>query len=301
MTGGGGRSPALEQLVAAIPDDFADPSADYQQVRKTMAPFHGHKVNDSTHVAITELNGIRCGWCWTAEHADSERIIFYCHGGAFVSCDLDVYHFYAEIISREVAAKVLTVDYRLAPEHVYPAAHNDCFDAYRGLLDSGVDSAQVIVMGESCGGSLALATLLRARDEGVPLPAAFVSLTGWFDLSVGSENRSEGIDPFLTAQWVRNRGQDYLAGQLALDNPAVSPAFAELGGLPPLYLQAGGYDTVVEGVRTLADRARAAGVSVLLEEWPGMVHGWHGLVNMGIEESIQAWQAIRQFIDGLAR
>ena len=293
------RSQAMDQLVAMIPEDFADPLADYQQVRQTMAPFHGHALAAGTHVDITELNGVRCGWCWTEENANSERIIFYCHGGAFVSCDLDVYHFYAEIISRECAAKVLTVDYRLAPEQAYPAAHNDCFDAYRGLLASGVAPSDIVVMGESCGGSLALATLLRARDEGLVLAAAFVSLTGWFDLSVSIENKCDGIDPFLTPQWVRNRGRDYVGDQLPLDHPAVSPAFAELTGLPPMYLQAGEFDTVLEGVKTLADNARAAGVIVVLENWPGMIHGWHGLVTMGIEESIRAWQQIRSFLDDL--
>ena len=295
------RSQAMDQLVAMIPADFADPLADYQQVRQTMAPFHGHALAPDTHVDITELNGIRCGWCWTRDNAHSERIIFYCHGGAFVSCDLDAYHFYAEIISRECGARVLTVDYHLAPEHRFPAAHNDCFDAYQGLLASGVDPSDIVVMGESCGGSLALATLVRARDEGVPLPAAFVSLTGWFDLSVAKENTGNGIDPFLTPQWVRNRGRDYVGDQLPLDHPAVSPAFAELTGLPPLYLQAGEVDTVVEGVKTLAHNARAAGVRVLLEDWPEMIHGWHGLVNMGIEESVLAWRQIRRFVDHLPR
>jgi monoterpene epsilon-lactone hydrolase len=293
------RSQAMDELVAMIPADFAAPLADYQQVRQTMAPFHGHALAPDTHVSITELNGIRCGWCWTRDNATSERIIFYCHGGAFVSCDLDVYHFYAEIISRECGARVLTVDYRLAPEHSYPAAHNDCFDAYQGLLASGVAPSNIVVMGESCGGSLALAMLVRARDEGVVLPAAFVSLTGWFDLSVAIENAGGGIDPFLTPQWVRNRGRDYVGDQLPLDHPAVSPAFAELTGLSPMYLQAGEFDTVVEGVKTLAHNARAAGVVVLLEDWPEMIHGWHGLVNMGIEESVQAWRQIRRFLGHL--
>ena len=291
------RSQAIEQLIAAIPSGFADPAADYRQVRATMAPFHGHAVDATTHIELTELNGVRSGWCWTADNAESTRIVFYCHGGAFVSCDLDVYHFYAEIISRQTGAKVLTVDYRLAPEQPWPAAHDDCFHAYQGLLTSGVAAQDIIVMGESCGGSLALAALVRARDAGLAMPAAFVALTGWFDLSVSVENNSGGIDPFLHPAWVRKRACDYIAGQLPLDDPAVSPAFAELAGLPVLYLQAGEYDSVVEGVNTLASRARAAGVEVVLEHWPGMIHGWHGLVNMGIEESRRAWCDIKSFID----
>ena len=129
------------------------------------------------------------------------------------------------------------------------------------------------------------------------MPAAFISLTGWFDLAISEENASGGRDPFLNPQWVRNRAEDYLAGQLPLDDPAVSPAFADLRGLPPMYLQAGEFDTVLAGVTTLARNAERAGVDVFFEPWPQMIHGWHGLVNLGIEESVLAWQKIRQYMD----
>ncbi len=147
---------------------------------------------------------------------------FHCHGGAFVSTGLDEYHFYAEIIARQTGCRVVMPDYRLAPEHPYPAAPDDCFNAYCGLLEHGVPPATIVLLGESCGGSLALGLLVRLRDAGLPLPACFVSLTGWFDLSVSGET-VPGRDPFLTPQWVRNRGRDYLAGQLDLDDPRYLP------------------------------------------------------------------------------
>ncbi len=290
-----GVSSEFRAVVEAIPKDFADPAADYLAVRKMFGPFHGHPTGSDLHVDILDLGGVRCG-VHTLEGASRERHAFHCHGGAFVSTPLDEYHFYAEIIARQVDCTVLMPDYRLAPEHPWPAAADDCFDAWRGCLDSGVDPARTVFMGESCGGSLALATLLRARAEGLPMPACFVSLTGWFDLSVAGEP-APGRDPFLTPGWVRKRARDYLAGRLEPDDPRVSPAYADLAGLPPMYLQVGEFDTVREGALRLGDNALRAGVEVALEEWRGMVQGWHGLVNAGVPEAQDAWARIRDYVD----
>jgi monoterpene epsilon-lactone hydrolase len=110
-----------------------------------------------------------------------------------------------------------------------------------------------------------------------------------------------GRDPFLTPEWVRNRGRDYLAGKLALDDPRVSGAFADLRGLPPMYLQIGQFDTVREGALTLAARALRAGVRVTAESWPGMIQGWHGLVTAGVPEATAAWAAIRRYLEATCR
>ncbi len=289
------RSAELEAILATVPADFADGSADFNAVRAMFAPFHGHPVAAELRVETRALGPVMAGWYTHARNADSTRLAFHCHGGAFVSCPLEVYHFYGEIIARELDIRVVMPDYRLAPEHVFPAAHDDCFAAYKALLESGVCAADICVMGESCGGSLALGMLVRARDEGLPMPACFVSVTGWFDLSVPGTVR--GHDPFLTPAWVRNRGRDYSAGKLALDDPALSPAHADLHGLPPLYLQVGEFDTMGGGARLLAANARRAGVEVSLEPWLGMIHGWHGLVNAGVPEAQAAWAAIRRYVD----
>lgn len=288
------RSAQLQRIIDAVPADFASPDADYRMVRATMAPFHSQPVSPELRVAEREYGGIRCG-VYRLPGQDQAPLALHCHGGAFVSCPLDHYHFYAEIIARHGGCRVVMPDYRLAPEHPWPAAHEDCFSAYRGLLDSGADPARLVVMGESCGGSLGLGLLLRARDAGLPLPAAFVSVTGWFDLAVTGPAFTER-DPFLTAAWVRNRGREYLADRLPLDDPGVSPAYADLHGLPPLYLQVGQFDTVREGALTLAARAARAGVAVTLESWPGMIHGWHGLVNAGVPEALAAWHGIRHYV-----
>jgi monoterpene epsilon-lactone hydrolase len=288
-------SKELQAIVELIPENFADPAADFHAVRAMFAPFHGHPTGPDLQVEIKFLGGVRCG-VFDIHRANSTLTAFHCHGGAFVSTGLDEYHFYAEIIARQTGCAVVMPDYRLAPEHPYPAAQDDCFNAYCGLLEQGTAPATVVLVGESCGGSLALGLLLRLRDAGLPMPACFVSLTGWFDLSVSGETVS-GRDPFLTPQWVRNRGCDYLAGQLTLNDPLVSPAYADLHGLPPLYVQVGQYDTVREGALALATNALRAGVHVSLESWPGMIHGWHGLVTAGVPEASAAWAAIRHYIE----
>lgn len=259
------------------------------------APFHGHPTGDDFYVEISSFGGVRCG-DYRLPDASNNWTAFHCHGGAFVSTGLDEYHFYAEIIARHTGCRVVMPDYRLAPEHPYPAAINDCFAAYCGLLEHDVHPSTIVLMGESCGGSLAIGLLLRLRDKGLPLPACFVSLTGWFDLSVSGEI-VESRDPFLTPEWVRNRGRDYLAGRFSLDDPRVSPAFADLYGLPPMYLQIGQFDCVREGAIQLGTNGIRAGVQVTMESWPGMVQGWHGLVTAGVPEASEAWAAIRNYIE----
>ncbi|HQR04774.1 MAG: alpha/beta hydrolase [Proteobacteria bacterium] len=290
------QSLLLQQIIASVPADFADPGADCVRVRETMAPFHSQPVSPEVRIAIETHGGVRCGRYRLG--TDEPRLMaFHCHGGAFVSCPLDHYHFYAEMIARQTGAEVFMPDYRLAPEHVFPAAHDDCFHAYQGLLASGCDPRRIVLMGESCGGSLALGLMVRARDAGLPLPACFVSLTGWFDLSLAGPEPT-GNDPFLTPSWVRNRGRDYTAGRIPLADPRLSPAHAALAGLPPCYLQLAEHDTVREGVLTLATRAARAGVAVTLEAWPGLIHGWHGLANAGVPEALAAWSRIRTFMEG---
>jgi acetyl esterase/lipase len=296
---GAGPSAELTAMLALVPPDFADPEADYRAVRAMLAPFHGHPV--PAHVTVTEsvLGGVRCAWYDDDRVPRRERVVFHCHGGGLVSCPLDDYHFYGAMLAEQLEARVVMADYRLAPEHPFPAAHEDCLAAYRGLLSGGVAPRQVAVSGDSCGGLLGLGTLIAARDEGLAMPACFVSISGWFDLSVALPARGTGPDPFLTAEWVRNRGREYAAGRVALDDARLSPAYADLSRLPPLYLPVGELDTLREGVVALAASALASGVAVTLESWPGMVHGWQGLVSAGVPEA-EAWFArARRYLDGV--
>jgi acetyl esterase/lipase len=288
-------SEALTQILSYIPADFADPAADYNAVRATMAPAHGHPVPDGITVTEATLSGVRSAWVDRAG-SESDRVAFHCHGGALVSCSLDDYLFYGALIVQQLGLRVVMPDYRLAPEDPFPAAYDDCFNAYRGLLETGVDPARICVMGDSCGGGLAIAAIVRARDEGLPLPGCFVSVSGWFDLTDAGLQVSEG-DPFLSPGWVRNRGVDYTAGRVGLDDPRVSPARADLSGLPPLYLPLAQHETVGPGTVALAGAAARQGVKVVLETFPGAVHGWQGLVTSGVPEAVDVWRRTMAFID----
>ncbi len=290
-------SQELQSVIDNTPVDFASPEADFDAVRKTMAPFHGHPLGADVIYIERDFGGVRCGTYTLAGAADSGKTMLHLHGGALVSCPLDVYHFYAEFILRQVGHDVVTPDYRLAPEHPFPAAIEDCLAAYRGLLDSGVAAGDIVVIGESCGGGLGINALLLARDSGLPMPAGFVSLTGWFDLSVS--DAPVGTEPFLCPAWVRNRGAEFTGGKLALDDPRVSPCYANLAGMPHLYLQVGQFDTMAPSALRLASNATLAGVQVTLESWPGMIQGWHGLLGTGAPEAAAAWARIGAFINRL--
>jgi len=293
-------SAALTEMLSFVPADFADPEADYLAVRATMAPFHGHPVPAHVSVRLAELGGVRVGWYTDTRVPAGDRVAFHCHGGGLVSCPLDDYHFYGAMLAEQLGLRVVMPDYALAPEHPYPGAHDDCLAAYRALLaEPDVDPARVIVLGDSCGGGLALSTLIAARGAGLPPPAGCISISGWFDLSV-AEPCEDGPDPFLSAGWVRHRGRDYTAGQLPLDDPRLSPAYADLAGLAPLYLPVGQFDTLRHGVDHLARAALAAGVDVRWESWPGLVHGWQGMVSVGVPEAVAAFAGIRQFIEAVA-
>jgi epsilon-lactone hydrolase len=291
------QSMELQAVIDMIPPEFAEPSADFNAVRAMFARFHGHAISDELQLRTIHYGGVRCG-DYALPGAANNLTAFHCHGGAFVSTTLDEYHFYAEIIARQTGCRVVMPDYRLAPEHPYPAAPDDCFNAYCGLLESGTNPSAIALMGESCGGSLAISLLVRLRDEGLPLPLCFVSLTGWFDLSVSGPT-VPGRDPFLTPEWVRNRGRDYLAGAMPLDDPRVSGAYADLHSLPPMYLQIGQFDTLREGAILLGTSALRAGVAVSVQSWPGMIHGWHGLVTAGVPEAAAAWAAIRTYLKAI--
>jgi acetyl esterase/lipase len=279
-----------EALVAAMTRPLVAPGDPVEVAREKLEAVHGHPVADGTRVAWTEYGGVRCAWVDTPETRDSERVLVLCHGGAFIAAGGDGYLFYAEMLARPFGARVLLVDYRLAPEHRFPAALEDCAGAYRGLLAQGVRPEHVGIVGDSCGGGLAVAALLRVRDEGVPQPAAVVSLGGWFDLEARGDSARAPLapDPFAHADFVCARGRDYVGDGGDLRDPRVSPIHADLTGLPPLFLQVGQIDLTRDDALAMARHAGRVGVEVRLEIVPEMIHGFQGLASAGIAEAAAA-------------
>jgi acetyl esterase/lipase len=291
----------LAAVLDGMPTDFAGPRADAAATRTMMAPLHGHPLRGDTAVRIATVEGVRCGWLSTPASSHERGTAVFFHGGAFVSCDLEAYLFYAEFIADHLRVPVVTIDYRLAPEHRFPAPLDDCTTAYAGLVDDGLDPERTVFVGDSCGGGLALATAQWARDSIVAGPAGVASLSGWVDLDTlgyGPEGAT-GRDPFISEGFLRNRARDYLGPGGDPWDPRASPSRGTLSGLPPLLLQVGEVDVTRLDAERLERAARAAGTDARVDVVQGGIHGVQGLINLEVPEAVTAWASVARFSDGL--
>jgi monoterpene epsilon-lactone hydrolase len=231
-----------------------------------------------------------------AAGADHASVIFYLHGGAYAIGTAASSVGLASDLARRAGARLVTVDYRLAPEHPHPAAIDDAVAAYRGLLDSGVAASAIAIAGESAGAGLAAATLVALKHVGLPQPSGAVLMSPWADLTLSGESISgkAAADPALTPQGLRRRAVDYVA---AGDRRAelVSPIFADLTGLPPLLIQAGSHEILLDDATRLAARAAAADVAVRLEVTPGVPHVFQGFAAM-LDEGDAALTSAGEFL-----
>jgi monoterpene epsilon-lactone hydrolase len=228
--------------------------------------------------------------------ADPERVIFYLHGGAYAIGTAASSVGLASDLARRAGTLLVSVDYRLAPEHPHPAAIDDAVAAYRGLLASGVAPSAIAIAGESAGAGVAAATLVALKHVGLPQPCAAVLMSPWADLTLSGESIASkaAIDPALTPEGLRRRAADYLpdggpTGEL------VSPIFADLTGLPPLLIQAGSHEILLDDATRLAARAAAADVAVRLEVTPGAPHVFQGFAAM-LDEGDAALTSAGEFL-----
>jgi epsilon-lactone hydrolase len=209
----------------------------------------------------------------TIDGIDPRHVVLYFHGGVYVLGDAFQAAGLAAQVGRRTRARVISVDYRLAPEHPYPAAVDDALAAYQALLLAGTDPADIAFVGESAGGGLAIATLVNARDHGLPLPAAAFVMSPYADLTLAGTtmDTKRAADPLLSRELLQPRVPDYTAGH----DPAaglISPVFADLSGLPPLIIQAGTREVLLDDAVRLARQAAAADVEVTLDITPGVPH-----------------------------
>ncbi|MBK3572404.1 alpha/beta hydrolase [Streptomyces sp. MBT65] len=209
----------------------------------------------------------------TVDGVEPRHVVLYFHGGVYVLGDAAGAAGLASQVGRRTAAKAYSVDYRLAPEHPYPAAVDDALAAYEALLQEGVAPSDIVLAGESAGGGLVVATLVNARDHGLPLPAAAYVMSPYSDLTLaGASIDTKGpADPLLSRELLEPRITDYTAGQDP-SLPLISPVFADLTGLPPLLIQVGSHEVLLDDAVRLAQQAAAADVSVTLEVTPGVPH-----------------------------
>jgi len=249
-----------------------------------------------TAVDPVDAGGVPAEWV-TAAGVSSGRVLLYLHGGAYqIGSPATLRHLVA-LLSGAARARALSVDYRLAPEHPFPAAIEDALAAYRWLLASGIDPALVAVAGDSAGGGLALGTLVALRDAGDPMPAGAVLLSPWTDLALTGESlrTRAAVDVMIKPDGMPETAALYLAGADPR-HPYASPLYADLRGLPPLLIHVGDAEVILDDSTRLAARASEAGVEVSLEIWDDMPHVFPAFAGL-LPEADQAIGRVGTWLD----
>ena len=240
-------------------------------------------------------NGVAAEWTSTPA-ANPARVILFLHGGGYVSGSLNSHRHMIAQVGREAQARTLALGYRLAPEHPFPAALQDALAGYRYLLAQGIAPRSIVMAGESAGGGLAVATLVSLRDAGEPLPACLWCSSPWVDLeqSGASMSQKAAVDPLIQKGYLDELAAAYLNGADPR-SPFASPLYADLHGLPPMLIQVGSAETLMDDAVRLARAAGAAGVKVSLEVWPDMIHAW-ALFYQQLAAGYRALQSVGEFV-----
>jgi monoterpene epsilon-lactone hydrolase len=244
-------------------------------------------------VSSVEADGVPCLWVDNAGQS-STRVVIYLHGGGYIWMSASTHQAVMAQISAASDARCLGVDYRRAPEHPFPAAVDDALTAYTWLLGQGTSPQQIAIAGDSAGGGLVLALLLALRDRGIALPAAGICVSPWTDLLVTGSTADTAPDPVVSGPALRAMAAAYLAGAGATQ-PTASPLYGDLTGLPPLLIQVGTRESLLDDARRFAAKARAAGVDVSYIEHPDVIHMWL-VFAPDIPESEKAFRLIGEFV-----
>lgn len=241
-----------------------------------------------------ELAGMDAAWMRLERPHKRRRVILYCHGGGYTSGGLGFSKVLASKLTRATGLDVLAFDYRLAPEHPYPAAVEDAQAAWDHLMRLGFGARDVVLAGDSAGGNMALVLCLRLRAEGRMLPGALLLMSPWTDMTCSGESLTEraDIDPVLTPEYIYAVREAY-AGGLDPAQPELSPLLADLAGFPPTLIQVGTHEILFSDAERLAERMKAAGTECRLEVWEGM---WHDFQMYPSKSAAQAMQNAAHFL-----
>lgn len=240
------------------------------------------------------LGGMDAAWMRLERPHKRRRVILYCHGGGYTSGGLGFSKVLASKLTRATGLDVLAFDYRLAPEHPYPAAVEDAQAAWDHLMRLGFGARDVVLAGDSAGGNMALVLCLRLRAEGRMLPGALLLMSPWTDMTCSGESLTEraDIDPVLTPEYIYAVREAY-AGDLDPAQPELSPLLADLAGFPPTLIQVGTHEILFSDAERLAERMKAAGTECRLEVWEGM---WHDFQMYPSKSAAQAMQNAAHFL-----
>ena len=283
----------VREMIASLPDwstmDVPATRAFYEQLGQQFP------VPEGVSIEATDAGGVKAEWV-RAPECRTDAVLLYVHGGGYVIGSPASHRHQVAALSQATGIAALSLDYRCAPEHPFPAAVDDAVSAYQSLLQAGIAPNRIVIGGDSAGGGLTVATLLALRERGLPQAAAGVCISPWVDLTMTAESYTTkaGVDPIVTGDGVIGMAQAYLQGQDA-QTPLASPLFADLSGLPPLLIQVGTDEVLLDDAEKLAAKAKAAGVNVTLEVWDEMIHVWHFFYPL-LSEGREAIARIGEFV-----
>lgn len=289
------QSEAIRQMLREQKDAAKKgPPPSIEEQRKQL-DYLGSFVPLESDVTVerTQIAGVRGEWISTP-NARSDQVLFYLHGGAYCLGSCDSHRGLASRLARACESRALVIEYRLAPEHPFPAALEDSTAVYRELVRSGVRPENMVIGGDSAGGGLTMATLLTLRDAGDPLPAAAVLLSPWTDMEGTGESMKTraDVEPWLDPDKNHQVAKLYLR-DLDPRHPLVSPIYADLHGLPPMLVHVGDDECLLDDSVRLVERVRNAGVETKFKIWDEMWHVFHGFP---IPEAQQAIEEIGAFV-----
>jgi monoterpene epsilon-lactone hydrolase len=284
----------MKQLIELLGAMDRDRSASIEQQRANMELGTQAFPALDLEIVPVEANGVPAEWVKPTTATDG--VILYLHGGAYVAGSPRTHRNLTTRLAEGAQKWLLSVDYRLAPEHPHPAAVEDAVAAYRFLLDGAQSSKQIAVVGDSAGGGLTVALLIALKDAGIDLPACAVPISPWTDMEGVGESWTTraDVDPLIEPDDLRKKGQMYAGHDLRA--PTAAPIHADLSGLPPLLIPVGDAEVLLDDSLTLAKRAREAGVDVTLDHQPEMIHVWPLFAGIA-PESDAALERIIEFIN----
>jgi acetyl esterase/lipase len=244
-----------------------------RKVLETISRFS--MLSSKTKVERVQVNGISADWV-SANDVSEDKIVLYFHGGGYNACSPNTHRELCANISIASCAKVLLIDYRLAPENPFPAALEDATSSYRWLLKNGYSNENIAVAGDSAGGGLSVAASISLRDGGEPMPSSVACISPWTDLELSGDSikTHASIDPMLTLEVLQHMASNYIKKNNPC-SPYISPIYADLKGLPPLFIQVGSDEMLLDDSIRIVEKAKNSGVDVKLEIYDQMWHVWH--------------------------
>lgn len=288
------RARALRRITSWYLSRIDARTADVAASRKRLNYYAGLlNVADGVDISETSIAGLQAEWHTPAEAPD-DKLLLYWHGGAYIMGSCRSHRSLVSHIAARAGVRALVPEYRLAPEHPYPAAIEDAVAVYRELLERGIAANDIAIAGDSAGGGLAVAMMLSLRHAGLPLPRAAALLSPWLDLSGSGESMQSrlGQDPWFDPEDLPHVVAYYCRDEQRQD-PLVSPVFANVAGLPPILIQVGDDEILLSDSTRFADKLRDAGVDVELDIWQHMWHVWQMFVGLMPE----SWAAVDRLGD----